>query len=236
MTTMTSEAPVWSIDLLGRPAVVDHEMTTVTALRGSAVFTAHEPGTGRQAEAVVMLPVTGEFVEMPDVMPGGETVKGYWLGPVETGTRVHETFSVFVLSGSTVHRLVMPVAKADARQVVTGRASEGERAAMVALLEQARAHAATVQTHSQWVDNLVEGAHSEANDREWCEDFDDFMDRMGLPRRQREYSVRVEVTATLYFTRDGIDAEAAVDSITRDDVWDALTPSHIEWEAEEDDD
>jgi len=98
MTTMTSEAPVWSIDLLGRPAVVDHEMTTVTALRGSAVFTAHEPGTGRQAEAVVMLPVTGEFVEMPDVMPGGETVKGYWLGPVETGTRVHETFSVFVLS------------------------------------------------------------------------------------------------------------------------------------------
>jgi hypothetical protein len=64
---------------------------------------------------------------------------------------------------------VMPVAKADARQVVKGRASEGERAAMVALLEQARAHAATVQTHSQWVDNLVEGAHSEANDREWCE-------------------------------------------------------------------
>jgi len=83
-----------------------------------------------------------------------------------------------------VHRLVMPVAKADARQVVTGRASEGERAAMVALLEQARAHAATVQTHSQWVDNLVEGAHSEANDREWCEEFDDFMDRMGLPRKR----------------------------------------------------
>ena len=150
MTTMTSEAPVWSVDLLGRPAVVDHEMTTVTALRGTEVFTAHEPGTGREAEAVVMLPVTGEFVEMPDVMPGNETVKGYWLGPVETGTRVHETFSVFVLSGSTVHRLVLPVAKADARQVVTGRASEGERAAMGALLEQSRAHAATVQTHSQW--------------------------------------------------------------------------------------
>ena len=47
MTTMAAEAPVWSIDLVGRPAVVDHEMTTVTALRGTEVFTALEPGIGR---------------------------------------------------------------------------------------------------------------------------------------------------------------------------------------------
>ena len=112
MTTMAAEAPVWSIDLVGRPAVVNHEMTTVTALRGTEVFTALEPGIGREAESVVMLPVTGEFVEIAEVMPSREAVKGYWLGPVDSGGRVHETFSVLVLSESKVQRLVMPVAKA----------------------------------------------------------------------------------------------------------------------------
>ncbi|HLS46851.1 MAG TPA: hypothetical protein VK045_15595 [Ornithinicoccus sp.] len=56
---MAAEAPAWSIDLVGRPAVVDEEITTVTALRGTEVFTASEPGTGREAETVVVLPVTG---------------------------------------------------------------------------------------------------------------------------------------------------------------------------------
>src|SRR5690606_15646330 len=58
-SSMAAEAPAWSIDLVGRPAVVDEEITTVTALRGTEVFTASEPGTGREAETVVVLPVTG---------------------------------------------------------------------------------------------------------------------------------------------------------------------------------
>lgn len=184
MSTMTAEASVWSIDLVGRPAVVDHEMTTVTALRGTEVFTAHEPGVGREAETVVMLPVTGEFVEIAEVMPSGESVKGYWLGPVETGGRVGETFSVLVLAASKVQRLVMPVAKADARQLVKGRATEGERAAMGALLTEARAHNCTRRDHEAWRDRLVYEAHSEADDRDWCSDFDDFMARVGLPRKR----------------------------------------------------
>lgn len=161
MTTMAAEAPPWSTDLVGRPAVVDHEITTVTALRGTQVFTAREPGTAREAETVVMLPVTGEIVEIPDVLPKGETVTGYWLGTVEQGSRVHEAFSVLVLSDATVHQLVVPVAKADARQVVKARATEGEQSAMVALLGEARAHIRTRRDHAAWVDRLVADAH-------WC--------------------------------------------------------------------
>lgn len=228
MTTMAAEAPVWSIDMVGRPAVVDQEITTVTALRGTEVFTAREPGTGREAETVVILPVTGEFVEMPDVIPSG--VKGYWLGPVETGTRVHETFSVFVLSGSTVHRLVMPVAKADARQLVKGRATEGERAAMGALLTEARAHDCTRRDHEAWRDRLVSEAHSEADEREWCGEFDDFMDRVGLPRRSRDYDLEVEVSATVRVTLNATSESEAADALTRAEVWAALGEDNITWE------
>ena len=233
MTTMAAEAPVWSIDLVGRPAVVDHEITTVTALRGTEVFTAREPGTGREAETVVMLPVTGEFVEMPEVMPGNETVKGYWLGPVEAGTRVHETFSVFVLAGSTVRRLVLPVTKADARQLVKGRATEGERAALGALLTEARAHNCTRRDHEAWRDRLVSEAHSEADDRQWCGEFDDFMDRVGLPRRSRDYDLEVEVSATVRVTLTATSEDEAIDALTREDVWAALGEDNITWDVSE---
>lgn len=230
MTTMATEAPAWSIDLVGRPAVVDREITTVTALRGTEVFTALEAGTGRDAETVVMLPVTGEFVEMPDVMPEGETVKGYWLGPVEQVTRVHETFSVFVLAGSTIHRLVMPVSGADARRLVKGRATEGERAAMGALLAEARAHHCTRRDHDSWRDRLVEEAHSEADDRLWCGEFDDFMDRVGLPRRSREHDLEVEVSATVRVTLTATSEDEARAALTRGDVWAALGEDNISWD------
>ena len=233
MTTMAAEAPVWSIDLVGRPAVVNHEMTTVTALRGTEVFTALEPGIGREAESVVMLPVTGEFVEIAEVMPSREAVKGYWLGPVESGGRVHETFSVLVLSESKVQRLVMPVAKADARQLVKGRASEGERAAMGALLTEARAHNCTRRDHEAWRDRLVSEAHSEADDRQWCGEFDDFMDRVGLPRRSREYDLEVEVSATVRVTLTATSEEEATDALTREDVWAALGEDNITWDVSE---
>ena len=233
MTTMAAEAPVWSIDLVGRPAVVDHEMTIVTALRGTEVFTAREPGIGREAESVVMLPVTGEFVEIAEVMPSGEAVKGYWLGPVETGGRVHETFSVLVLSESKVQRLVMPVAKADARQLVKGRASEGERAAMGALLTEARAHNCTRRDHEAWCDRLVSEAHSEADDRQWCGEFDDFMARVGLPRRSRDYDLEVEVSATVRVTLTATSEEEATDALTREDVWAALGEDNITWDVSE---
>lgn len=228
MTTMAAEAPAWSIDLVGRPAVVDEEITTVTALRGTEVFTASEPGTGREAETVVVLPVTGEFVEMPDVIPSG--VKGYWLGPVETGRHVRETFAVLVLSGATVHRLVMPVAKADARQLVTGRATEGERAAMGVLLTQVRAHDCTRREHEAWRDRLVAEAHEEADDREWCGEFDDFMDRVGLPRRSRDHILEVEVSATVRVVLNATSEEEARDAVTREEVWSALAEDNITWD------
>ena len=232
MTTMTSEATTtFGIDLVGRPAVVDHELTTVATVEGGEVFTVLEPGQGRGAEEVTTLPVAGEFVEIADVIP--EAVNGCWLGPVEQGPRLGEHLTALVLVDSSVREVVMPVTMADARRIVrAGTVKDGT--ALEALLAEARAHRCTQRKHSRWVDQLVAEAHEEADDRGWCEEFDSFMQRAGLPRRTRDYDLCVEVTATVRVTRCASSAEEAIDGLTREDVWDAIGADNIEWSAEED--
>ena len=255
MSTMTTDAAVGGLDLVGRPAVVDQKLTTITAVDGSQVFTAREPASAVDAADVVVLPIVGEYVEFPDVIPSpvqgywlgpvdqivGEyvempdvipsPVQGYWLGPVDQ-TRFGETFTALLLVGTGVTEVVMPTSKADARRIVTGAA--GERAAMEALLAEARAHRCTRREHAAWVDRLVVDAHEEADDRGWCTSFDDFMDRAGLPRRTRDYDLCVEVTATVRVTRSASSPREAIDGLTREEVWAAMGADNIEWDAEED--
>lgn len=52
----------------------------------------------------------------------------------------------------------------------------------------------TLARRDSWVDDLVEKAHEEADNRGWCDEFDDFMENVGLPRRSKEYTVEVDVT------------------------------------------
>jgi len=232
MTTMTSEAPAWSVDLVGRPAAVDREITTVTALRGNEVFTDREPGRGRDEGEVVALPVTGEFVHID--AGEAEVARGYWLGLAEQTTRVGDEITVLLLAASIVREVTVRLELVEARRVVSGRATDGERAAMGALLAEARAHRRTRRDHAAWLDRLTEEAHTEADDRDWCGDFDDFMARVGLARRTRDYDLRVEVTATVYLTRNANSGEEAIDALTCEDVREALSCGDIKWEAEPD--
>lgn len=231
MTTMAIEVQACGLDLVGRPAVVGHEVTTVTGVHGGEVFTAREPGRGCDPAAVTVLPVAGEPVEMPDVVP--EAVSGHWVGPVQQGPQVGEHITALVLVGSQVRELVMPTVRADARQIVRAGASL-DRAAMEALLSEALAHRSTRREHAAWVERLVAEAHEEADERDWCSEFDDFMDRAGLPRRIRDYDLCVEVTATVRVTRSGASVDEAVENLTREEVWAAMTADNIEWDAEED--
>ena len=75
--------------------------------------------------------------------------------------------------------------------------------------------------------------HSEADDRQWCGEFDDFMDRVGLPRRSREYDLEVEVSATVRVTLTATSEEEATDALTREDVWAALGEDNITWDVSE---
>lgn len=62
-------------------------------------------------------------------------------------------------------------------------------------LEDALARARTAE---QKIDRIVEVAHREANERDWCSEFDDILDDLGLPPRPRRWEVLVTVRQTLY--------------------------------------
>lgn len=233
--TVSVDAPT-TIDLVGRPALDPNRvLTTVTAVRGSEVFTAQEPGRSRLGSEVVALPVTGERVVG---IEGEEGARVYWLGlvqePIGAFVAADGVLTVYLLIGGAVREVKVQPGIVDARRTVTGRASEDERAAMDALLTEARAHHCTRTEHNRRMDHLVAEAHQEADEQEWCEQFDDFMARNGLPRRTRSYDLRVTVSATLYVQRDAASAEAALESLDRADVLAVLGHDDFEWEAEED--
>jgi len=82
-------------------------------------------------------------------------------------------------------------------------------------------------------------AEETANDEGYCAEYDRLAEALGGPRREREYEVTVEVTATitLYKTvtaRDEDDAASdAFDEVEEDDVVDAARLGRIEWEVTE---
>lgn len=178
----------------------------------------------------VPLPRLGETVEV--VEAGRTLLAGVWLGLVSTAVQAG-SLEVAVVACGVVVRQWVATALLDCRQVVTGRL-EGDDAVLLALLGEIRERRAEQDARTAWLERLVSDAHEEANDRDWCSDFDDFMERAGLPRRERDYEVRVEVTATVYMTRTATSEEDAHEGIDRSDVWDALDADAIDWTVDRD--
>lgn len=229
--SVSVEAPAWSLDLVGRPALIEggRVLTMVSAARGLGVFTDYEPGRELTGAELVALPVTGECVEVQD---GSESVSGQWLGLVSEGPSVGHV-DAFVLCGGSVRQVRAEAPEADARQSVTGPADEGQRVALSALLAEARSHYQTRARQEARMETLVEDAHRFADDSDLCERFDDFMGEHGLPRRSRDFEVRVEVTATLHLTRPGASLDDVIDELSTDEVFDALTRDVIQFNAED---
>lgn len=226
----TGEVRVPSVvDLVSRKVLVDGFVSTVTAVRPGVVFTEREPGVSKPDGQVVCLPEVGEAVTIRSESGESEVAGGVWLGLLSDYIPTHEDARVeaLVLGEHGVRRVSVKPAQVEARQVVTGKASEEARSAHEALL-------ATIRGHEEWKTSLAAAAHDEANDHDWCGEFDDFMDRVGLPRRVHDFDLRVEVTATVYLTRSDESLDGAIDNLTRQDVWDALGPSDLDWEAEQD--
>lgn len=238
-----SNAVVESLSVLdweGRGAVCSGRLTRVSAVRGSEVFVTEWPGTAWDAVSVVPLPVIGERVAV--MTTSGLVEGGAWLG-LTGGTSgdlsrmasADGSLGVWLLVGEQVRTVRVQPDGLDARKVVTGTLSDGERAAVAVLAALQRTHAEAMTKHEQWLAGLVSDAHDYANDNDLCGRFDEFMTEHGLPGRVREFRFRVNVQSSVYLTVEGADAEAAQESITREQVWDAMSCYGIdEWEAEED--
>jgi chromosome segregation ATPase len=89
-----------------------------------------------------------------------------------------------------------------------------------------------------WKDRLIQAAHEEANSRDWCEDFDEWMESNGLRGRTHDYNVQVRVTATITVSLESRSADTAVNAVNTDRVKEALRDitwdyQDIDWDAEE---
>lgn len=74
--------------------------------------------------------------------------------------------------------------------------------------------------HQRWLDGLVDAAHVWADDNSLCSRFDDFMAEQGLPERQRDYTVYIDVQLGC---RVGVnvsarDEDSAMENVDDDDV------------------
>lgn len=180
-------------------------------------------------DSSVLLPVVGELVRVARRTSGG-VVEGRWLGLVRSPDCSAGVTARLLVSGDGV---VLVPARADRmghEETVLSAAPACEPGeALRALWAELERAADVARAHEVFVDRLTEAAHEEADSREWCSDFDDFMERMGLARRSQSYRVEVTVSATVYVdacsesdARDEISAEliAQVLGAPADGGWD----------------
>lgn len=82
-------------------------------------------------------------------------------------------------------------------------------------------NAARWRTEASRMDDLVERAHDLANEKSYCTEFDDFMEELGLPRRDAEYNVSVDVTFSVSLTVTAHDEDSATSDVDHEEVVDA---------------
>lgn len=215
-------------------AAVEDQADTTT---GRSYFVA---ATGRVGpaetplpEGAVALPRVGEFVVLPT--PTG-VVRGYWIGVATCA--LQPTFPegrvrVRVLSGGEVVRQEMVASTLTADQVVSGEA-EGVLAEAVAALASAYQMADLRRLEDEeWRRRLTEAAHEEADERDWCPEFDDFMEQVGLERRSRTYTCEVAVSTTVTVCVEATSAESAQRKMDRETVLPYVDLDQLELEVEE---
>lgn len=230
-TTTTTDGTWVLADAAGREAVVcrSGQRITITAAGPDAFHTRADTSDTLTGDALVILPRAGEEITI-DVP--GLNVRGLWVG-LETLPYVVGEVAFHALVNGHTHRYTAPsAATLDARTIAVRPATPILHAALTALAAQIHERQENAREHEARMDRLVTDAHTYADDNSLCERFDEFMEEHGLPRRVRDYSLRVEVT--VYLTRSGSTVEDAIESIERSDVREAMDQSSFDFEVEQD--
>lgn len=183
------------------------------------------PLDGAQVQAI--FPAPGELVH-PSVMDA-VGAEGYWLGYEPSRTGGLGACVLLGKDGQVARHQVPSVAAVDARSVVVAEdtAAEATAAACAAVLSLNTLITAERRERLEFVDRLVEVAHREADERDWCSDFDDILQDLGLPRRQHEYRVRVRFSGYVDIERTAESFDDAAENIGSEDVLDNLNSYDI---------
>lgn len=148
-----------------------------------------------------------------EVIGAHQTVRGVYLGEAGEAHLVFEPTAGVVAVGSVARIVVHSAGLVDPSQVLLIRA----------LAAEAVGGANARRMHAEQIDRIVEVAHEEANDRGWCSEFDDLLeDRLGLPRREREYSVRARYSGSVTVTVTASSEDEALGLVGSAEVRDAM--------------
>ena len=212
--SVTTE-PTATMDHQGAAALVNHgrEVVQVASLTEDEVITA--TGARHALSAATLLPRGGECVS---VETAAGTVSGRWLGTAgapETSGLIRG----WVLEGDgepREHAFIPGVI--DARASVTQPCPHADVTMAAAVLASIISRERISQYHQARMDTLVADAHQWADDNDLCGRFDEFMDEHGLPMRERDFELCVNVRATVYLTRRATTLEGAIEEVDEDAV------------------
>ena len=180
--------------------------------------------------SLIVPPEVGDRVRV--VTTDGAALDGYWLGqtelPAGEGPVIEAT--VFTTQGAIETRRASITTLLDESSCrVEGEPNPETVRLLVGQLAYVGEAARKADERFQArIDSIVEEAHQEARDRDWCSEFDDFMERMGLPRRMHEYELRVQVPATVWVTVEAESLEDAKNQVDSEMVWDRLQRSDLD--------
>ena len=229
--SVTTE-PTATLDHQGAAALVNRgrEVVQVASLTEDEVITA--TGARHALSGATVLPRGGECITTETA---AGTVSGRWLG---TGGAPETPGLIcgWVLEGDGEPREhVFIPGVIDARASVVRQCPHADVAMAAAVLASITARASIGQYHQARMDTLVSDAHQWADDNDLCERFDEFMDEHGLPMRERDFELRVEVATTVYLTRTATTLEGAMQSVDADAVREAINLDDDSYSVEESD-
>lgn len=230
MSIMTS--PATTMVYCGRKALVEGGATVVqiSGITDEALIT--PDGSQYPLGAATLLPLGGECIAA-ELTYG--TVSGRWLGlvePREPGGAV----SAWVLDAAAgIVTYTFTPAAIDARTSVTAGCVHGDAQLADALVEGIASRTRTGDFHRARMDTLVSDAHEWADNNSLCSEFDNFMEQHGLPGRERDFCLRVDVSTTVYLTGTGSTLQEAIDSISGRDVVDEIDIGALSYDIESDD-
>lgn len=147
-----------------------------------------------------------------EVVGSHRTVEGTYLGEVRGSHLVFDQTAGVVIVGDVQRLAVRRAAPVDPGKLLLLRA----------LAAEATGRYRETVAHAEQIDEIVRVAHEEADVRDWCEEFDGIMDRLGLPRREREYSVRVRYSGSVVLSVTATSEDEALSLVSLQSVRDEL--------------
>lgn len=171
--------------------------------------------------------------EQMDRMPDGSLVRyrqqryykdgEVWGTEYESGERARATIHSGTFSTAIARGDVFVVTLDPEEQVRILREHQQtiEQARDEAIAERDAARA-DVEQKDQRFDNLIEALHEKAVEKDYCSDFDEVMDELGLPARPREYDVIWNVTYRVTTTVRSTDEDEAHNQVDREAIIEAV--------------